>query len=649
MRSLSIDLETYSPHDIKKCGVYKYIEDVEILLFGYAFDDDPIRVIDFTDWEQLPDEVIQALTRPDIIKTAFNAQFEINVLQKAMNIKLELSQWQCTALHSRYLGLPGDLAGVSKLLWPNNQDKQKMAEGKALIKFFCKPCKPTKKNGGRTRNMPSDNPEKWAKFVDYNRQDVEVERNIKNKLACFPVPEIEQVYWQMDQVINARGVCIDPVLVGRAIEMNELQKERLLKEACELTGLDNPNSVAQLKEWLQASTGEEIKSLSKTTLPDIIESTDDPTTLRMLEIRQLLSKTSVKKYQAIVNSVCEDGRIRGLLQFYGASRTGRWAGRIVQVQNLPKINMEEEELDAIRGLVKKGYYESVEILGPDNSLSQLIRTALVAEIERRRKLIVCDLSAIEARMIAWLAGEEWALEEFAGKGKIYEATAAKMYHKDISEITKHSPERAKGKIATLACGYGGSVGALIAFGAERDGLTEKEMKSIVYQWRAANVKIVRYWWDVGNAAMATLKDHLPHSIGVVTYSWSKGTLFCQLPSGRKLAYNRAKIVTGKFDKDVIEFEGQDQTTKKWTKIQTYGPKLVENIVQAASRDVLAGGLLEAEKQGLNVVLHVHDEIVCEVPEDFDKDILFKIMTTVPAWAKGLPLNAEAQEAQYYCK
>lgn len=644
---LSIDLETYSPYDIKKCGAFHYAEDVEILLFGFATNGGPVEVIEFpTINETMPQDIEYMLTSPEVIKTAFNAMFEFTVLSKFFK-GLSIDQWQCTALHSRYLGLPGDLAGVSKVMWPNEQDKQKMSEGKALINYFCKPCKPTKANGGRTRNLPEHAPEKWAKFIEYNRQDVEVERALKNKFSVFPVPEIEQRYWQLDYGINARGVLIDPVLVKQAIAMNEQQEAVLLDEARELTGLENPNSVAQLKPWLESEIGVQIDSLSKDVLPELMQRAELPLTKRVIELRQQLSKTSVKKYEALKNAVCTDGRLRGVLQFYGASRTGRWAGRIFQPQNLPRISMEEPELDAMRELVKAGDFDNVEVLGPPGTLSQLIRTALVAR--PGNKLIVCDLSAIEARVIAWLAGESWRLNVFRDGGDIYCASAGMMFHCTVVKHGENGHLRQKGKIAELALGYGGSVGALTAFGADKLGMTEEEMKDTVKKWRTASPNIVAYWWLIDEAAKAAIRTHVPQKVGKIAYIWDKNVLFCQLPSGRRLAYNKPRLVLGKFDNEVIEFEGQDQTTGKWSNIQTYGPKLVENIVQAVSRDILAEAIAEAEHQLIDVVLHVHDEIVCEVPEDFDKRILFDIMTTQPKWADGLPLNAEAQEAQYYCK
>ncbi|CDQ17967.1 DNA polymerase [Halobacillus karajensis] len=647
MTVLSIDIETYSSIDLIKCGVYKYVEadDFEILLFAYAFDDDEVKVLDLVQGYNLPKKVKDALTDPSITKTAFNANFERTCIANHFGIDQPPDQWRCTAVKSMNLGLPGNLDGVAKAM---DLNVQKDSAGKALIRYFSKPCKPTKTNGKRTRNLPHHDEEKWEKYKAYCVQDVEVERAIKKKLDRFELPDTEHRMWELDQRINDFGVEVNEDLVKNAIEINRLYQKRLKEEAMKLTGLDNPNSTRQLSSWLQEQDVE-VPNLQKATVEKLVEETSG-TVQRVMEIRLESSKTSIKKYQAMERAMCQDKRVRGLLQFYGAGRTGRWAGRLVQVQNLPRNYL--KDLDLARDLLQNGEFELLELLFGDvpDLLSQLIRTAFVAK--EGYKLTVSDFSAIEARVIAWLAGEEWRLDVFAGHGKIYEASAAQMFNVPVDSITKGDPLRQKGKIAELALGYQGGVGALKQMGALNMGLDESELPELVSSWRSSNAAIVQFWKDVEKAAIEAVREGAPVKLDHdLTFSYESGILFIELPSGRRLAYVKPQIEKDdKFHSDKLTYMGTD-ASGKWTRLNTYGGKLVENIVQAVARDCLAVSMLRLEKAGYDIIFHVHDEAVMEVPVDKDdalKDVE-AIMGQPIDWAEGLPLNADGFETQYYMK
>ncbi|WP_069648963.1 DNA polymerase [Caloranaerobacter ferrireducens] len=648
MRTLAIDIETFSSVDLTRCGVYKYTEspDFEILLFSYAFDDEEVTVIDLAQGEKVPDEVMMALTDSAIIKTAFNANFERTCLAKYFNIPMPPNQWRCSAVHALTLGLPGSLEGVAKCL---NLSQQKMKEGKALIRYFSVPCKPTKANGERTRNFPKHDIEKWQNFKDYCKRDVEVERVIRKKLESYPMIEKELRLWQLDQKINDTGVRVDKVLVDNAIKCDRAYQDKLLKEAIHLTGLENPNSPAQLKEWLEKE-GIKIESLSKEKVVELLEQTKNPKIKRVLELRQDMSKTSVKKYEAMDRSMCSDERIRGLLQFYGANRTGRWAGRLVQIHNLPRNNM--KDLSLARQLLKDGDYGTLELLfdSVPDLLSQLIRTAFIPSENSR--FIVADFSAIEARVIAWLAGEKWRMDVFNSHGKIYEASASQMFKVPIESITKGSSLRQKGKIAELALGYGGSKGALIAMGALNMGLTEEELSELVSAWRKSNPNIVKLWWDLEMAAIKSVKEKsvVTMQYGLKFY-YKNGMLFIRLPSGRNLAYVRPRIeIDERFNKEMLTYEGIEQGTKKRRRLSTYGGKLVENITQAIARDCLAEAMLGLDEAGYNIVFHVHDEVVLDVPNGIGSlEEVKEIMGRFIDWAPGLPLKADGFETEFYKK
>lgn len=613
MDTLAIDVETYCELDIKKVGAYKYCEhpSFQILLFAYAFNDEPVEVIDFAQGEELPQKVKTALLNPGILKTAFNANFEINALKKYLINGIDAEDWQCTMVQSLILGLPGSLDMVGKVL-RFEEDKQKMKEGKALIQYFCKPCKPTKSNGGRTRNLPEHAPEKWEIFKKYNKQDVEVERAIRNKLNRYPTTENEQRLWELDQCINDRGVGADIELIEKAIECNNSYNKRLTKEATELTGLSNPNSPTQLKRWIGERVGHEVKSLTKDSIPTLIKESKDEKVKKILELRQLMAKTSIKKYETMQRARCEDGRMRGLLQFYGANRTGRWAGRLVQVQNLPQNHL--PDLDDARNFIRTGQFDKVEFLYdsiPD-TLSQLIRTAFIPKEGNR--FIVADFSAIEARVIAWYAGEQWRLDVFNNNGDIYCASASKMFKVPVEKHGINGHLRQKGKIAELALGYGGSVGALMSMDKKKN-IPEDELPGLVKDWRDASPHITKFWWDVDKAAKKAIRERTTVVLQFgLKFIYDPGVLFIQLPSGRKLAYIRPKIEPGPYDKPIITYEGLQQTSKQWTTLETYGPKIVENIVQATARDCLGITMQRVEDKGFHIVMHVHDELICDVPK-----------------------------------
>ena len=647
MRILSIDIETFSSVDLTKCGVYKYTEseDFEILLFAYALADEDIKIIDLAQGEKLPKEVIEAIYSTNVIKSAFNAQFERVCLSRYFSMELPIEQWRCSMVHSLTLGLPGSLENVAKCL---NLKTQKMDEGKNLIRYFSIPCKPNKSNDGRTRNLPSHDKEKWELFKEYCKRDVEVEREIRRKIENFQMTDKELKLWHLDQKINDCGVNVDRELVKNAIKCDEEYQRELMKEALNLTKLENPNSPTQLKNWLE-SRGLEVSSLSKANVEELLDKTKDSTVRRVLELRQEMSKTSVKKYDAMERAMCKDFKIRGLLQFYGAL-TGRWAGRLVQVHNLPRNNM--EDLDLARQLLLNGDYETLEILFDSISdvLSQLIRTAFIPSFNSR--FIIADFSAIEARVIAWLAGEKWRMDVFNSHGKIYEASASQMFKVPLEKIHKGSPLRQKGKIAELALGYGGSKGALISMGALNMGLTEDELPELVAAWRKSNPNIVKLWWDIENAAISAVKEMETVNMQYgLKFSYRSGILFITLPSGRSLAYIRPRIeIDERFGKDKLTYEGIEPNTRKWGRVDTYGGKLTENIIQAIARDCLAESMLSLDDRGYKIAFHVHDEVVLDVPNNFGSlEEVEDIMGMDISWAPGLPLRAEAFESNYYKK
>jgi len=644
MRTLAIDIETFSSVDLGKAGVYSYTSapDFEILLFAYAFDDEDIKVIDIASGESISKEIADALSDENITKVAFNANFERTCLSKYINEKLSSDSWQCTAVQSAMLGLPLSLEGVGQVL---GLEQQKMKEGKELIRYFSVPCKPTISNGGRTRNLPNDNPEKWALFKQYCMRDVEVERSIRAKIAKFPISQNEQQLYILDQQINDRGVRVDIELVNKAIECDRLQKEQSFSKAQNLTGLENPNSVLQLKGWL-LDNGVEIESLSKKAVVELAKESDGEVEM-LLNLRLQLAKTSIKKYEAIERAVCPDGRVRGLLQFYGANRTGRWAGRLVQVHNLPQNHL--KDLSTARNLLKARRFNDLEMLfeSVPNVLSELIRTAFIPV--KGNRFIIADYSAIEARVIAWLAGEKWRMEVFATHGKIYEASASQMFRVPIEEITKGSILRQKGKIAELALGYGGSIGALMAMGALEMGLTEEELQPLVSSWRGANPNITKFWWDVDRAAFKAICEKRHQIVGRIGFDYTSGILFITLPSGRKLSYIKPRIEINRFGREGITYEGISES-KKWDRIDTYGPKLVENIVQATARDLLAEAMLNINNAGYNIVMHIHDEVVIEAPNNEGSlEEVCNIMAIPPEWAEGLLIRADGFETEYYRK
>lgn len=647
MKTLAIDIETYSSNDLLKSGVYKYVQAVDfaILLFAFSIDEGPVRVVDFAQGEGLPRIVKDYLQAPEVLKTAYNANFERTCIARYLKYDLPPYQWECTMAKASMLGLPLSLDAASKAL---HLQEEKLSEGKTLIRYFSIPCKPTKANGGRTRNLPEHDPEKWERFKKYCASDVKVELAIRNKINFFTIPDNEKKLWQLDQKINDTGILLDPVFVNNAIVLDKTYREKLVKEAIELTQLENPNSGAQLKSWLEQEIDEEIQNLKKENIPNLLTKTDSKIVKRVLRIRQELSKTSVKKYIAMYKSIGSDNRVRGLLQFYGANRTGRWAGRLVQVQNLPKNQL--KDLDLARRVVRSGDLELLEMLYSNipDTLSQLIRTSFVAP--KGSRFIVSDFSAIEARVIAWLAGERWRLDVFNTHGKIYEESASRMFKVPIGAVTKESDYRAKGKISELALGFGGGVKALLKMGAIKMGLSEDDLPELVSKWRGASLRICKYWKDIENAAIEAVETGLTVTLRHVKFYTYKNILFIQLPSGRKLSYYNVKLRPGKFGNDVISYEGVDQDTKKWGVQETYGGKLVENIVQGIARDLLAFALLNLDAAGYVIPMHIHDEIVNEmINGNGTVDEVNEIMSIVPSWAQGLPLAADGFELQYYRK
>ena len=668
MQHLNIDIETYSGVDIKRAGAYKYAlsPDFEVLLFAWSADNGPVSVVDIKQGETLPAEILSALFDPGIQKHAYNAAFEWWCLSRwfglgtayAMTAEDWLPQWRCTMLHGLYCGYTAGLAATGEALGLPH-DRRKLSGG-ALIRTFCVPCKPTNANGGRVRTLPRHEPEKWKLFKEYCRQDVVTEREIGRRLSVFPVPDFIQRQWVTDLTINARGVAVDRALVEGALRCAETVTDRLRREAVALTGLDNPNSVGQLIGWLEAEIDEEVPTLRKADVADLLgRDLPSDAARRMLEIRQELGKTSCKKYDALESAVCGDGRVRGLLMFYGANRTGRWAGRIVQPQNLPQTHL--PALSFCRDQVKQRDLTMLELVygSVPGTLSQLIRTALVAS--PGNLLIDADFSAIEARVIAWLAGEEWVLEVFRTHGKIYEACASQMFGVPLGSIAKGQENyslRQKGKVATLALGYQGSTGALISMGALRMGLTEEELPDIVRRWRAANKRIVDLWYALERAAVETIRTGRPSGVRGLTLAMegdaetNQWFLTITLPSGRKLYYARPSLLPGQHG-DSIHYQGMDQTTKKWKDLETYGGKLTENCVQAIARDCLAEAIERLEAAGYPVVFHVHDEVVidrtCTCDGREELDAVCGIMGQPVSWAPGLPLKADGWVDRYYKK
>lgn len=659
IHTLSIDVETFSDVDLKKCGVYKYAEspDFEILLFGVSVDGGEVTVYDLESGDTVPEDIIRALSDNSVIKWAYNASFErvclsvwlrrnypqyfssYSIEGDTVRSYLAPSSWRCSLVWGAYMGLPLSLEGIGKVLKLENQ---KMAEGKALIRYFCVPCKPTKANGGRTRNLPEHDPVKWSTFIAYNKRDVETEMAIQQKLSKFPVPDFLWEEYHLDQEINDRGIQLDMVLVEQAIAIDERSREELSAKMRRLTALENPNSVQQMKEWL-TKHGLEVDSLDKKTVKELLK-TAPPELAEVLELRRQLAKSSVKKYQAMQNAVCADGRARGMFQFYGANRSGRWAGRLIQLQNLPQNHM--AHLEDARSLVRSGDYAMLSALydSVPEVLSELIRTAFVPR--DGYKFIVSDFSAIEARVLSFLAGESWRLKVFAENGDIYCASASAMFHVPVEKHGQNAHLRQKGKIAELALGYGGSVGALKSMGALEMGLAEEELQPLVNAWRTSNPNIVQLWWDVDNAVKTTVRQRLDTETHGIRFRYRSGMLFIILPSGRQLCYVKPKMGTNKFGGESVTYEGVG-STKKWERIESYGPKFTENIVQAVSRDILMYAIRTLSH--CFIVGHVHDELIIECSVDVSLDAICEQMGRTPPWLKGLNLRADGYETMFYKK
>lgn len=645
MQTLSIDLETYSDQPLAKTGVYRYVEspDFEILLFAYSVDGGPVQQIDLACGEKIPSEVLSALEDETVTKWAFNANFERICLSRFLGYPtgdyLKPDSWKCSMVWAAYMGLPLSLEGAGAVL---GLEKQKLSEGKDLIKYFCQPCAPTKSNGQRTRNLPKHSPDKWLAFKRYNIRDVETEMSIQARLSKYPMPDNVWEEYHLDQEINDRGVGLDMELVRQAIQMDGRSRSELTQAMKGLTSLDNPNSVQQMKQWL-ADNGVETDTLGKKAVAELLK-TAPPQLQKVLTLRQQLAKSSVKKYQAMETAVCSDGRARGMFQFYGANRTGRWAGRIIQMQNLPQNHL--DDLSEVRGLVRAGDFDAVEMLYEDvpDTLSQLIRTAFVPQGDR--KFIVADFSAIEARVIAWLAGEKWRQNVFAEGKDIYCASASQMFGVPVEKHGVNGHLRQKGKIAELALGYGGSVGALKAMGALEMGLSEDELPALVSAWRQSNPKIVQFWWAVDRAVMDAVTRKTTTKTHGIVFSARNGMLFITLPSGRSLAYVKPKIGTNKFGGDCITYEGVGGT-KKWERLDSYGPKFVENIVQATSRDILCYAMRTL--RCCSIVMHIHDEVVIEADRRMSLQAVCDQMGRTPPWASGLQLRADGYETDFYKK
>ena len=659
IHTLSIDLETFSDVDLKKCGVYKYAEspDFEILLFGVSVNGGEVTVYDLASGDTVPEEIIKAFSDDSVIKWAYNASFErvclsvwlrrnypqyfssYSIEEDTVRNYLDPSSWRCSLVWGAYMGLPLSLEGIGKVLKLENQ---KMAEGKALIRYFCVPCKPTKANGGRTRNLPEHDPVKWSTFIAYNKRDVETEMAIQQKLSKFPVPDFLWEEYHLDQEINDRGIQLDMVLVEQAIAIDERSREELTAKMRQLTALENPNSVQQMKEWL-TKHGLEVDSLDKKAVKELLK-TAPPELAEVLELRRQLAKSSVKKYQAMQNAVCADGRARGMFQFYGANRSGRWAGRLIQLQNLPQNHM--AHLEDARSLVRSGDYALLSALydSVPEVLSELIRTAFVPR--DGYKFIVSDFSAIEARVLSFLAGESWRLKVFAENGDIYCASASAMFHVPVEKHGQNAHLRQKGKIAELALGYGGSVGALKSMGALEMGLSEEELQPLVDAWRTSNPNIVQLWWDVDNAVKTTVRQRLDAETHGIRFRYRSGMLFILLPSGRQLCYVKPKMGTNKFGGESVTYEGVG-STKKWERIESYGPKFTENVVQAISRDILMYAMRTLSH--CFIVGHVHDELIIECSMDVSLDAVCEQMGRTPPWIKGLNLRADGYETMFYKK
>ena len=641
MRTLSIDIESYSEVNLSKCGVYKYASSpaFEILLFGYAVDGGDVRVVDLACGEQIPDEILSALSDASVTKWAFNAMFERVCLSNFLGEWLGPEGWHCTMVWSATLGLPLSLETAGAAL---GLEKQKLTEGKDLIRYFCVPCKPTKANGGRTRNLPGHDPEKWERFKAYNLRDVETEMQIQKRLSNFPVPDAIWEEYNLDQEINDRGIGVDMELVRQAIAMDARSRERLTIAMRELTELENPNSVQQMKQWL-ADHGLETDTLGKKAVAELLKTAPEP--LReVLSLRQQLAKSSVKKYTAMENAVCADGRAHGMFQFYGANRTGRFSGRLIQLQNLPQNHM--GDLAEARALVRSGNYEALSMLYEDipDTLSQLIRTAFVPQ--DGRKFIVADFSAIEARVIAWFAGERWRLKVFEDGGDIYCASASQMFHVPVEKHGVNGHLRQKGKIAELALGYGGSVGALKSMGALEMGLAEEELQPLVDAWRGSNPMITQFWWDVDRAVKDCIRQRVPTETHGLRFDYRSAMLFITLPSGRRLAYVKPRIGENRFGGESVTYMGVSGT-KKWERLESYGPKFVENIVQGTARDILCYAMRTLRNCAL--VAHVHDEVIIDADRRMSVAAVCEQMGRTPPWAKGLKLRADGYECEFYQK
>ena len=648
MKKLSCDIETFSDVDLIRCGVYKYADspNFEMLLFAYAVDDGDVHIIDIAGGEELPEEIIQVIKSDTVVKTAYNAQFERVCLSRYLKLPegeyLNPQSWYCTAVQAAELALPLSLADVGSVL---GLERQKMTEGKELIKYFCVPCKPTKSNGNRTRNRPCHDINKWETFKKYCMRDVDVERQIADKLKMYPISDEEHRLYVLDQIINDRGVLVDCELAKQAVKLNSIQSAVAVEQAYMITGLENPNSVTQLKQWLKEN-GVEIESMSKKAVKSLADETDGDVS-KMLKLRLLMAKTSVKKYEAVIRSVCSDNRVHGMMRFCGANRTGRWSGNILQPQNLPQNHL--PDLTLARDIVKDGDFEMLDMMfgNVPNVLSELIRTILIPKPNHR--FIVADFSAIEARVLAWIAGEQWRIDTFKNGGDIYCASASKMFKVPVEKNGVNGELRQKGKISELACGYGGSVGALKNMGAVEMGVQENELQGLINDWRNANPHIVRFWYEVGNAAMKAIKEKTTVPLGKLVFAYERGILFIRLPSGRRLSYIKPRIGTNRFGGDSITYMGIN-SAKKWDRLETFGGKLTENIVQGTARDLLANALINAANAGYDTVFHVHDEIICEVPNGYGSvDELCKLMCIKPEWADGLPLNADGFECEYYKK
>lgn len=648
MQKISIDIETFSDVDLIRCGVYKYADspNFEMLLFAYAVDDGDVHIIDIAGGEEIPEEIIQAIKSDTVVKTAYNAQFERVCLSRYLKLPegeyLNPQSWYCTVVQAAELALPLSLADVGSVL---GLERQKMTEGKELIKYFCVPCKPTKSNGNRTRNRPCHDINKWETFKKYCMRDVDVERQIADKLKMYPISDEEHRLYVLDQIINDRGVLVDCELAKQAVKLNSIQSAVAVEQAYMITGLENPNSVTQLKQWLKEN-GVEIESLSKKAVKSLADETDGDVS-KMLKLRLLMAKTSVKKYEAVIRSVCSDNRVHGMMRFCGANRTGRWSGNILQPQNLPQNHL--PDLTLARDIVKDGDFEMLDMMfgNVPNVLSELIRTVLIPKPNHR--FIVADFSAIEARVLAWIAGEQWRIDTFKNGGDIYCASASKMFKVPVEKHGVNGELRQKGKISELACGYGGSVGALKNMGAVEMGVQENELQGLINDWRNANPHIVRFWYEVGNAAMKAIKEKTTVPLGKLVFAYERGILFIRLPSGRRLSYIKPRIGTNRFGGDSITYMGIN-SAKKWDRLETFGGKLTENIVQGTARDLLANALINAANAGYDTVFHVHDEIICEVPNSYGSvDELCRLMCIKPDWADGLPLNADGFECEYYKK